>query len=151
MKSFQSALVFPSALLTVVLLLSASVATGKSVRQDCPPKPPTVPDFDVVRVRSPKHQFLVLKIICLTLSSFQYLGDWYQQTATPMNNQPAYSTCTKAEYRNLGEGVVSVHNTEVTPEGEFEEICGNAYQPDPINAPGELTVGFPSGKTKLSL
>ena len=62
-----------------------------------------------------------------------------------MDDQPAYATCTRAQYGNLGEGVVSVFNVETNPDGEFEEACGNAYQPDPINAPGELVVGFPGG------
>ena len=75
----------------------------------------------------------------------QYLGDWYQQTAIPMDDQPAYATCTRAQYGDLREGVVSVYNVETNPNGEFEEACGNAYQPDPINAPGELVVGFPTG------
>lgn len=63
-----------------------------------------------------------------------------------MGGQPAYSTCTRGAYGDLGEGVVSVHNSEVKPNGKFQEGCGTAYQSDPINNPGELVVGFPTGK-----
>ena len=32
------------------------------------------------------------------------------------------------------------------PSGFYSEICGSAFQPDPVNYPGELSVGFPAGE-----
>ena len=46
----------------------------------------------------------------------------------------------------LDDGTVSVYNTDIRPSGLYTEICGSAYQPDPVNYPGELAVGFPTGK-----
>ena len=43
----------------------------------------------------------------------------------------------------LGEGVISVHNSENNLDGEFEEICGYAEQLNPEGEPGELYVTFP--------
>ena len=67
----------------------------------------------------------------------------------PYFNQPSGSFCTRAQYGDLGGGIVSVHNQENLPpalNGTFAEICGTAYQADPVNSPAELVVGFPQAE-----
>ncbi len=77
-------------------------------------------------------------------SYFQYLGNWYAQWTVPTTYQVPGSSCLRAQYGMNDDGTVSVHNIGYDPIAEeTDEICGYAYQADPENAPGELTVHFP--------
>merc|ERR1711860_102246 len=75
----------------------------------------------------------------------QYLGKWYQQAAIPAFFSPAGSSCVRASYGLLDDGYVSVHNSQTTRRThEYDEICGYAYQVDPVNEPADLRVNFPA-------
>ena len=62
----------------------------------------------------------------------------------PFAGQPASMTCSRATYGLNDNGTVSVYNIGTLASGEYDEICGYAYQPDPEGAPGDLLVVFPS-------
>ena len=46
----------------------------------------------------------------------------------------------RAQYAARSETTITVYNTGNQPDGEFIEICGYAYQRDPINRPARLAV-----------
>jgi apolipoprotein D and lipocalin family protein len=86
----------------------------------CPPKPPTVPDFEAGK----------------------YVGYWYQITGTPSFFQPSGTSCVRATYAPRDDGSISVRNVAFSPENEFTQICGYADVPD-VSEPGALSVHFP--------
>merc|ERR1712213_48082 len=106
-----------------LVFFTATIAFAQAgfLRESCPPRPPTVPDFDITK----------------------YLGDWYQITGIPAFFQPSGSSCVKATYNAKDDGTVGVLNRAIKPDGEtYTEICGYADVPDP-SKPGELLVHFP--------
>ena len=58
---------------------------------------------------------------------------------------PEGSTCIRARYGDLGDGVISVRNVLNYPDGSWSQICGKATTPDP-EEPGSLNVQFPQCK-----
>ncbi|XP_070581591.1 apolipoprotein D-like [Ptychodera flava] len=110
---------------------------------------------------SPYVSLVVLLLGCCTISRAQrqlptvpeldvaaYLGRWYQMYA----NIFSYATferngvCIQATYGDKGGGVISVWNTQrlFEPDGDLDALKGVAYQSDPDNSPGILSVGFPN-------
>merc|ERR1712110_624374 len=78
MKSVISVLAFIS-------LTNAVIEPGM-----CPPKPPTIAEFDAER----------------------YLGDWYAYATVPGFFQPEGVQCQRAQYGLLANGSVSVYNVQ---------------------------------------
>merc|ERR1711893_312502 len=112
-------------MLATLTILSTLVYVGsaglpglnlKGVRQQCPPKPPTIPTLELER----------------------YLGKWYEQKRIPASFQ-LNTRCVRAEYGINDDNEVTVHNTATKENGDFDEIRGTAYVPDPEH-PGELLV-----------
>ena len=54
--------------------------------------------------------------------------------------QPEGQTCVRAQYGARSETTITVYNTGNQPDGEFIEICGYAYQRDPVDRPARLAV-----------
>merc|ERR1711874_566849 len=103
-----------------LFILSISSARSFAPRETCPPKPPTIPEFNATN----------------------YLGNWYQYEGLPAFFAPSGTSCIRATYGDRGDGSVSVRNVDVSPSGKYEQICGYAEIPDPSH-PGELKVYFP--------
>ena len=76
-----------------------------------------------------------------------YLGHWYQVYGAPTNAIfQGYGTCITADYGLLDNGQVSVLNTQLNKNMEYESINGYAYYKDE-SEPGQLTIkldGVPS-------
>ena len=70
------------------------------------------------------------------------MGDWYQVRGIPTFFSPPGSNCIRARYGVNDDGTVSVYNVLNYPNGEFGEICGFAFAPNP-EEPGDLEVHFP--------
>lgn len=69
-----------------------------------------------------------------------YLGHWYQVYGAPTNAIfQGYGTCITADYGLLDNGQVSVLNTQLNKNMEYESINGYAYYKDD-SEPGKLTV-----------
>merc|ERR1711997_1312496 len=83
----------------VLLVLAISSVRSASIRVGdifgvCPldpPKPPTVPDFNVT----------------------EYLGNWYQYEGLPAFFAPSGTSCIRATYGNNDDGTVSVRNVDL--------------------------------------
>eukprot|EP00092_Neocalanus_flemingeri_P034665 GFUD01037712.1.p1 GENE.GFUD01037712.1~~GFUD01037712.1.p1 ORF type:complete len:193 (-),score=41.62 GFUD01037712.1:85-663(-) len=90
-----------------------------SIRSKCPPKPPTITEFNAT----------------------EYLGVWYEQRRFPAFFQ-LNTRCVQATYGVRDDGRVTVHNVATKENGDFDYIDGSAFVKDP-NFPGELTVEFP--------
>merc|ERR1719153_81617 len=112
----MNTLLFFSSLIVCGYALPQNVPTTKS---KCPPKPPTLKEFNVT----------------------EYLGDWYEQRRLPAFFQ-LNTRCVMARYGAMDDGRVSVHNVATKKNGDFDVIDGSAFIPDP-NHPGELVVEFP--------
>lgn len=54
--------------------------------------------------------------------------------------QPEGQTCVRALYGNRSQTTITVYNTATQPDGSSTEICGYAYQRDPIDNPARLAV-----------
>ncbi|XP_059079065.1 apolipoprotein D-like [Tigriopus californicus] len=112
--------------LTILIALlgvftTVSARNYQKSQAGCPPKPETVKVFNQT----------------------QYLGDWYQVQGIPTFFSPDGSTCIRARYGQNEDGTISVLNILIYPDGNFGEICGYAYSPDPEH-PGDLVVKFPT-------
>merc|ERR1712215_396520 len=112
---------FTSLLIASFCITSGLAFPNISIRKKCPPKPPTIPEFNVT----------------------QYLGQWYEQKRLPAFFQ-LNTRCVLAEYGVIEDEPdhVSVHNVATREDGSLDSITGYAYIPDP-NFPGELLVKFP--------
>merc|ERR1712098_900126 len=105
------------------LILLCYAIPSRSARSKCPPKPPTIKEFNAT----------------------EYLGKWYEQRRFPAFFQ-LNTRCVMAKYGAMDNGRVSVHNVATKADGELDIIDGSAYVPDP-NYPGELLVEFPGNPT----
>merc|ERR1712179_163550 len=103
---------------------------GGATRNKCPPKPPTIQEFNVT----------------------EYLGIWYEQRRFPAFFQ-LNTRCVRATYGPCPDpdqpgacddkpDRVSVLNVATKSNGNLDTILGSAYVPDPEH-PGELLVQFP--------
>merc|ERR1712032_751061 len=103
---------------------------GGSTRNKCPPKPPTIQEFNAT----------------------EYLGIWYEQRRFPAFFQ-LNTRCVRATYGPCPDpdqpgacddkpDRVSVLNVATKANGNLDTILGSAYVPDPEH-PGELLVQFP--------
>merc|ERR1711937_237 len=101
------------------IILGSQAFPQQSVRSRCPPKPPTLKEFNAT----------------------EYLGEWYEQRRFPAFFQ-LNTRCVMARYGAMDNGRVSVHNVATKQNGQLDEIDGSAYVPDP-NYPAELKVEFP--------
>lgn len=69
-----------------------------------------------------------------------YLGNWFQVYGAPTNVIfQGYGTCITAEYGLFDNGTISVLNSQLNRDGEYETIEGYAYYKNGSN-PGQLTV-----------
>merc|ERR1712156_583164 len=103
---------------------------GIATRQKCPPKPPTIKEFNAT----------------------EYLGIWYEQRRFPAFFQ-LNTRCVRATYGPCPDpnqpgacgdkpDRVSVLNVATKANGDLDTILGSAYVTDP-EYPGELLVQFP--------
>merc|ERR1712156_614015 len=103
---------------------------GIATRQKCPPKPPTIKEFNAT----------------------EYLGIWYEQRRFPAFFQ-LNTRCVRATYGPCPDpnqpgacddkpDRVSVLNVATKANGDLDTILGSAYVPDPEYR-GELLVQFP--------
>lgn len=71
-----------------------------------------------------------------------YLGKWYEIARIDHRFEKDL-VAVKAEYRLKENGKIEVRNSghKFTVDGEYKEVIGKAYQPDP-NQPGLLRVSF---------
>jgi len=70
----------------------------------------------------------------------KYLGNWYQIYGAPTNVIfQGYGTCLTAQYGLLGDGSVSVLNSQINSNNDLEQILGYAYYTN-TSEPGKLTV-----------
>merc|ERR1712130_73009 len=103
---------------------------GGATRNKCPPKPPTIQEFNVT----------------------EYLGIWYEQRRFPaffqLNTRcvrATYGPCPDPDQPGACDDMpdrVSVLNVATKSNGDLDKILGSAYVPDP-ELPGELLVQFP--------
>ena len=104
--------------LAFVLISAISLSQAGRVPEldKCPPKPPTIAEFDTNAVHFHlKYLFelneqRLLTLIIRKLVRFQYLGDWYTYATTPGFFQPTGTECQRAQYGLLPNGTVSVYN-----------------------------------------
>jgi lipocalin len=69
-----------------------------------------------------------------------YLGNWYQIYGAPTNVIfQGYGKCITAQYGLLGNGDVSVLNSQINSNDKLEQISGYAYYTN-TSEPGKLTV-----------
>jgi len=69
-----------------------------------------------------------------------YLGNWLQVYGAPTNTIfQGYGTCITADYGLLDNGYISVVNSQLNKNKEFETINGYGYYKN-ISEPGQLTV-----------
>jgi lipocalin len=69
-----------------------------------------------------------------------YLGNWLQVYGVPTNTIfQGYGTCITADYGLLDNGYISVVNSQLNKNKEFETINGYGYYKN-ISEPGQLTV-----------
>ena len=69
-----------------------------------------------------------------------YLGNWLQVYGAPTNTIfQGYGTCITADYDLLDNGYISVVNSQLNKNKEFETINGYGYYKN-ISKPGQLTV-----------
>lgn len=77
------------------------------------------------------------------------MGRWYENRAIPSWFETQYSNCDAANYGLITDGnndtFISVRNSQLRADLSYDEACGYASVPDPVNFPGELTVVFPPG------
>jgi len=123
-------LVFALAAFSFVVTGCLGLPGGASVRNKCPPKPPTIQEFNAT----------------------EYLGIWYEQRRFPAFFQ-LNTRCVRATYGPCPDpdqpgacddkpDRVSVLNVATKANGDLDKILGSAYVPDPEH-PGELLVQFP--------
>ena len=112
----------------------------------CPPKPPTITEFDAEAVRFVEILQLSIEYRDRSLfAQFQYLGDWYAYATVPGFFQPEGVSCQRAQYGTYAPGNISVYNVQIDEAGEADDICGYAINEDPA-LPGEFCVYFVQGE-----
>merc|ERR1712123_34388 len=92
---------------------------GLALANKCPPKPPTISEFNVTA----------------------YVGKWYEQRRIPAFFQ-LDTSCVMAEYLPLEDQPerISVFNVATKKNGDLTDILGSAYVPDPGNPAGDYWV-----------
>ena len=78
--------------------------------------------------------------VCIIYEEFCHLVIVHTACMYPLPLQPEGQTCVRAQYGARSETTITVYNTGNQPDGEFIEICGYAYQRDPVDRPARLAV-----------
>lgn len=73
---------------------------------------------------------------------FQYMGKWFEITRYEAKFQ-AGGECTTAEYSLLANNTVEVKNSQISKDGEYSVLIGNAREANPGKNDGKLKVLFP--------
>jgi len=82
----------------------------------------------------------VLPATVSELNVNSYLGQWFQVYGAPTNAIfQGYGTCATADYGLLDNGQISVLNSQLNKNKEFETINGYGYYTN-VSEPGKLTV-----------